>query len=196
MLATEKGDLAEKELYDILRNEGFTVIRLPSSGRTLPFPDLIVIRRGIFYGFEVKYSKKKKVRYSGIQYDNLIDWLIMFRREGVPARGFIAVKINNEWEFIEIDFDVKEIYFPNENSLKLEDIIRLMKRRINRKKIDCSIRLMGSKNDVYKISKIIEETLEKKGFKLYVREYIMYKNKKERTEIDKSKTRIYMRVGK
>ena len=121
---------------------------------------------------------------------------MMLRKEGIPARGFIAAKINGEWEFVEIDIDVKEVYFPNDNSLKLEDVIKLMKKRMRRKNIDCSIRLMGNKEDVYNIAKIVKEALEKKGFKLYVREYVMYKNKKERTEIDKTKTRIYIRVGK
>ncbi len=196
MFNVEKGDLAEKELYDIFREAGFTVIRMPQSGRMLPFPDLIVIKRGVFYGFEVKFSKKKKMRYSELQYDNLIEWLMMLRKEGVSVRGFIAVKINDEWEFIEIDIDVKEVYFPNENSLKIDDVIKLMKKRMRRKNIDCSIRLMGNKEDVYNVSKIVKETLEKKGFKLLIREYVMYKNKKERTEVDKTKTRIYMRLGK
>lgn len=196
MLSVEKGDIAEKELYDLFRQAGFTVIRLPQSGRNLPFPDLLVIKRGVFYGFEIKYSKKKKMRYSELQYDNLIDWLMMFRKEGVPARGFLAVKINDEWKFVEIDMDVKEVYFPNEDSLDIDDIVKLMKKRMRRKNIDCSIRLMGSKDDVYKVSKIVKETLEKHGFKLLVREYVMYKDKKERKEIDKSKTRIYIRLGK
>ncbi len=196
LLNVEKGDIAEKELYDIFTNEGFSVIRAPLSGRTLPFPDLVVVKRGVFYGFEIKFSKKKKVRYSELQFDNLIDWLMMLRKEGIPARGFIAAKINGEWEFVEIDIDVKEVYFPNDNSLKLEDVIKLMKKRMRRKNIDCSIRLMGNKEDVYNIAKIVKEALEKKGFKLYIREYVMYKNKKERTEIDKTKTRIYIRVGK
>ena len=60
--------------------------------------------------------------------------------------------------------------------------------------MDCSIRLMGLKEDVYEILSLVQDVLKEKGYGLYIREYVMYKDKHERKEIDTSKTRVYIRV--
>ncbi len=195
-MSVGKGESAEKELAEIFTAEGLTVIRIPLSGRMQPLPDIIVVRKGVIYGFEVKFSAKEKARFSEPNYDNLLEWLIMFRKEGIPARGFLAVKINDEWQFIEIDIHTKEVYFPNPNSMSLQEMIKLLKRRSRAKQLDCTIRLMGKKEDVYKVARILEEAFKKKGYRWQAREYVMYKDKKERTEIDTSKTRIYARISK
>ena len=197
MSTVEKGESGEKELYEILKEKGFSVIRIPQSGRSMPLPDLIVVKRGVLYGFEVKFSTKQKAHFSQSQFDNLIDWLLINRKEGIPARGFLAVKILDNWEFVEVDYDTLEVNFPNDNAMNLEDLFRLMRRRIRKgKRINCSIRIMGEKDIAYRLVKIIKEALEKNGFKVYSREYVMYKDKANRVEVDKERTRIYITISK
>ena len=91
--STVKGDRAETELMNIFLKEGFTVIRVPLSGRSQPMPDLIIARKGILYGFEVKMSAKPKAKFFEKMYDNLLEWLSTLKREGIPARAFLAVKV-------------------------------------------------------------------------------------------------------
>lgn len=190
-----KGTQTEDELQRLLEEKGFFVIRVPQSGRSQPFPDLIVPSRGILYGFEVKFVNKERVKLYEDKYDNLIEWLIGMRKGGIPSRGFLAVKLIDKWFFNEIDFDVKEIELPNEDSLDFDGLVRVLKGKKRRsRKLNISIRLMGDKQDVYRVLRIIKEALEKEGFSLGLREYVMYKNKKERKEIDTTRTRIYIVV--
>jgi len=195
LTTTEKGEKAELELLNIFQNEGFITIKVPLSGRSQPMPDILVARRGILYGFEVKMSSKPKKKFMERDYDNLIEWLISLKREGIPVRGYLAVKIQKQWLFEEIDWDRREVLFPSETNISLEDMIKFLKdRRHYQKKMDCSIRLMGLKEDVYEILSLVQDVLKEKGYGLYIREYVMYKDKHERKEIDTSKTRVYIRV--
>jgi len=194
-LSVEKGERAERELFNILTEKGFMVIKVPLSGRAQPMPDLIVPRNGVLYGFEVKISKKKKIKYMERSYDNIIDWLLALRKEGISARAFLAVKINKEWLFEEIDYDKKELMFPSESNITLEKLLAMLKgRKRYERKLNCNIRVMGDKEDAYEVLNIIQKSLTKKGYVLGLREYVMYKDKKERKEVDVTRTRIYIHL--
>ena len=180
---------------DIFLKEGLVVIKVPLSGRGQPMPDLIVARKGVLYGFEVKLSIKPKAKFMERDYDNLIEWLMTLKHEGIPVRAYLAVKVGDKWLFEEIDRDRREVAFPSDGNISLEEMLSILKgRKRYSKKLDCTIRLMGTKEDVYEITAIIQDILKRKGYETDVREYVMYKNKKERTEVDVTKTRVYIRV--
>ncbi|MHA1616784.1 MAG: hypothetical protein ACTSX9_05695 [Candidatus Njordarchaeales archaeon] len=194
-MSYEIGKAAEKELAEIFENNGLSAIKVPLSGRSQALPDIIVPRKGILYGFEVKtLTNKEEATFSGKSFDNLMEWLLMLRREGIPAKGFLAVKLIDRWFFVEIDRRTKDVRIPCDNMLELDEMLRILKGRRRRKRVNCSIRIMGSKEDVYKLLGIIRKCLEKNGYIVKTTELEVYKDKKTREEIDTTRTRIYINL--
>ncbi|MHA1610344.1 MAG: hypothetical protein ACTSUJ_10165 [Candidatus Njordarchaeales archaeon] len=196
-MSYETGESAERELVEIFERHKLTPIKVPLSGRSQPLPDIIVPRKGVLYGFEVKAIRNKEsVNFSGKSFDNLLDWLIILKREGIPAKGYLAVKLRETWYFAEIDRRTREIKIPSDEMIGLDEILRILKGRKRRKKVDCTVRIMGSKEDAYKLLRIIRECLEKKGYIVKTTELEVYKDKKTREEIDMKRTRIYINLRK
>ncbi len=196
-MSYEIGELAEKELVEIFEKNKLTAIKIPLSGRSQLLPDIIVPRRGILYGFEVKAVRDKdRASFSGKGFDNLLDWLVILRKEGIPAKAYLAVKLGNTWYFVEIDKRTKEVKIPSDEMIDLDEMLRILKGRKKRKKVDCTVRIMGSKEDAYKLLKIIRDCLEKKGYIVKTTELEVYKDKKTREEIDRKRTRIYINLKK
>jgi len=194
-LSLKKGLDAEKELAEILEKEGIKVIRIPQSGRNMPLPDMLIAANGFLFGIEVKLTSEETKKFYTKDFDGLLEWYKIMKHAGIPARAFLAVKLIDKWLFKEINMNTKEVIFPSKKALELKNIVALLKmRRVFYEKIDCTIRLMGRKADVYEIFSHIKACLETKGYKLKPREYIMYKDKRTRTEVDPDRIRIYINI--
>ncbi|HWQ18031.1 MAG TPA: Holliday junction resolvase Hjc [Sulfolobales archaeon] len=82
----------ERDLALRLWEMGFAVIRAPASGakaKRLLYPDLVAIRSGKIYAFEVKTRIKEEPIY--IEKEQVEKLLEFIRRSG--GKGYIAVKI-------------------------------------------------------------------------------------------------------
>ncbi|MEM4296533.1 MAG: Holliday junction resolvase Hjc [Candidatus Anstonellales archaeon] len=88
-----KGINAERELFHLLENKGFFVIRAAGSGH-LKSPDLLAFKLGTYIGFEVKAHNKKELRFSREQLDNMEKWekntgIALYIAWKVPKKGFL-----------------------------------------------------------------------------------------------------------
>ncbi|GAB6147713.1 Holliday junction resolvase Hjc [Stetteria hydrogenophila] len=96
--AKRKGSLYENELANILWEQGFAVVRGPSSGggvRRRFQPDLVAMRGGVILVFEVKTAGEKPLYIDGDKVRRLAEFA---RRAG--ARAFIAVRVKGGgWRF-------------------------------------------------------------------------------------------------
>lgn len=94
----------ERDLALRLWEMGFAVIRGPASGakaKRILYPDLVAIRSGVVYAFEVKTRIREKPIYiEKSQVEKLAEFV---RRAG--GRGFIAVKIvgGTGWKLVPLD---------------------------------------------------------------------------------------------
>ncbi len=130
--ARQIGFSHERDLVLRLWNKGFAVIRAPASGsraKRIAYPDIVAIRKGIVFAFEVKTTHKNKPIYvPKHQVEKIREFI---RRAG--GYGFIAVKIIGEtgWRFISIDrlVEAGNNYKINRetltNSLKIQDILSI-----------------------------------------------------------------------
>ncbi len=136
----EKGVRGERNLLHILWSKGFACVRGPASGggaRKIFYPDLIAVRNGVVYIFEIKKRKTENSIYlGGKQVERFLDFYK--RAKGVKpderVYAFIAVKIHGKhWRFIPIE-EVKKsrseksykIDLKNTNKvLKLRDLLAL-----------------------------------------------------------------------
>jgi len=95
----------ERDLAIRLWEMGFAVIRGPASGakaKRIQYPDLVAIRSGRVYAFEVKTRVKEEPIYvESSQVEKLAEFS---RRAG--GRPFIAVKIvgSTGWKLVPLDF--------------------------------------------------------------------------------------------
>lgn len=94
----------ERDLALRLWKMGFAVVRGPASGartKRILYPDLVAIRAGKVYAFEVKTRVSRKPVYvEKHQVEKLLEFV---KRAG--GRAFIAVKIvgETEWKLVPID---------------------------------------------------------------------------------------------
>jgi Holliday junction resolvase len=127
-----RGFSHERDLVLRLWSKGFAVIRAPASGsraKRIAYPDIVAIRKGIVFAFEVKTTHKNKPIYvPKHQVEKIREFI---RRAG--GYGFIAVKIIGEtgWRFISIDklVETENNYKIDRkaltNSLKIQDILSM-----------------------------------------------------------------------
>lgn len=100
------GYRAERELAHKLWEHGFAVVRGPASGagaRHLVYPDLVAIREGRVYVFEVKYRAPgtKRVYIDSGKLNRLLEFckraraqlLVAVKRRG---DGWLVIKVNEE----------------------------------------------------------------------------------------------------
>jgi Holliday junction resolvase len=128
----------ERDLVLRFWNKGFAVIRAPASGsraKRIAYPDIVAIRRGVVFAFEVKTTHKNKPIYVPKHQVKKIREFIS--RAG--GYGFIAVKIIGEtsWRFISIDklVETENNYKIDKdaliNSLKIQDILSIAAKNKN-----------------------------------------------------------------
>jgi len=131
-----KGFSRERELARILWKKGFAVLRAPASGaktRRLAYPDLVALKNGIIFVFEVKTREKPGIVY--IEKKQFMKFMEFVRRSG--GYGYIAVKIvdGRGWRFIPVD-KVEETRGGNykvsleniENGLRINDLVKIADR--------------------------------------------------------------------
>ena len=99
-----RGKSAELELARLLSRAGFFVMRAPASGRGCKhtvYPDLVAIRHGLVFIFEVKLRKHRDTIHISKDKVEQLKWVL--RRTG--GNAFIAVKVQNdkEWYFFTLD---------------------------------------------------------------------------------------------
>lgn len=104
-----RGFAHERDLAMKLWDKDFAVMRAPASGskaKRLLYPDVVAIKNGVIFAFEVKTtrSRKRDIYIPRHQVDKLVEFA---RRSG--GTPFIAVKIigEGEWFFIPIS-DLEE----------------------------------------------------------------------------------------
>lgn len=100
----QRGFAHERDLVLKLWNKGFAVLRAPASGsktRRTVAPDVVAIKKGIVYCFEVKTTRETRTIYiPKHQVDKLREFM---KRAG--GKGYIAVKVVGEsgWRFIPVE---------------------------------------------------------------------------------------------
>ncbi len=136
MSRRSKGFSRERELARLLWKKGFAVLRAPASGaktRKLAYPDLIALKKGMIFVFEVKTREKPGIIY--IDRKQFMKLMEFIRRSG--GQGYIAVKImdGRGWRFIPID-KVEETRGGNyrvsleniEKGLRISDLVKIADR--------------------------------------------------------------------
>ena len=136
MSRRSKGFSRERELARLLWKKGFAVLRAPASGaktRKLAYPDLIALKKGMIFVFEVKTREKPGIIY--IDRKQFMKLMEFIRRSG--GQGYIAVKImdGRGWRFIPID-RVEETRGGNyrvsleniEKGLRISDLVKIADR--------------------------------------------------------------------
>jgi len=127
-----KGTRAERELFHMLWNSKFPVVRSAGSGSTpLPNPDLIASNGKRTLAIECKAIKNKSKHFNKIE----IDQLIVFSKQ-FGAEPWLAIKFdNNGWHFIQPK-KLKKIKSGNysinlelakKSGIKFEELIGLYK---------------------------------------------------------------------
>ena len=93
-----KGANAERELLQILYNEGFAVVRVAGSGISkMPCPDCLAFKGNKRFACECKAWRGKYLNISIEQMENLLSWS---RQAGMPV--YIAWRIPRKgWRFID-----------------------------------------------------------------------------------------------
>lgn len=136
MSRRRKGFSRERELARLLWKKGFAVLRAPASGaktRRLAYPDLVALKNGTIFVFEVKTREKPSIVY--IERKQFMKLMEFVRRSG--GYGYIAVKImdGRGWRFIPVN-KVEETRGGNyrvslediERGLRINDLVKIADR--------------------------------------------------------------------
>jgi len=103
-----KGIRAERELAQILWDRGFACIRGPASGARLRkrfCPDLVALKNGTIFIFEIKYRKGDRTIY--LEKDKISKLKDFAKRAGGYALIAIRTKADKKWRFIRVE-DLEE----------------------------------------------------------------------------------------
>ncbi|RLE81336.1 MAG: Holliday junction resolvase [Thermoprotei archaeon] len=107
--ARVRGFRAERSLALALWKLGFACIRGPASGsgaRRLFYPDLLAIRNGVIFVFEIKIAARKILYLNRLKIERLKDFVKRIRGSSKETRvyAFIALKIpDKRWRFIPLE---------------------------------------------------------------------------------------------
>ncbi len=123
-----KGSRAERDLAHFLNDKGFATLRVPSSGGFLSPLDIVAIRKGLIFAFEVK-SHKVKPRLRKEQLAAFTGWC---RKAG--AMGFVAwrrtegsgdeiLTASNRWLFLRME-DAEAGNYGDENWIERDQLLR------------------------------------------------------------------------
>lgn len=99
-MSKSKGTRAERELYHLLWDKGFAVVRVAGSGSTpLPAPDLIAGKLGKIYAIECKTIKSNKKYMNEEEINSLNSFSRIF-----GATPLIGIRFAREnWYFLNPD---------------------------------------------------------------------------------------------
>ena len=94
-----KGSRYERELIEIFKQSGYSVIRAAGSGVGTPSPDVLLFKRTKQYGLECKAWDKTSLSLEKGQIDDLRKW-----EENTGMTTLIAWRSSREgWYFIYLD---------------------------------------------------------------------------------------------
>ncbi|MEM3781393.1 MAG: Holliday junction resolvase Hjc [Candidatus Micrarchaeaceae archaeon] len=94
-----KGARTERELFAILTQKGYSVIRSAGSGVNAISPDLIAIKKGSLISIECKAWNKSSLALDFEQYEKLVEW-----QHNTSFPTFVAWRMNGKgWLFIRLD---------------------------------------------------------------------------------------------
>ncbi len=94
-----KGARTERELFGILTEKGYSVIRSAGSGVNAISPDLIAVRKGTLISIECKAWDKTSLSLDPEQYEKLKRW-----ESNTEFPTFVAWRMNGKgWYFIKLD---------------------------------------------------------------------------------------------
>lgn len=122
------GKNAERELVTILRKEGFTAVRIPTSNSSPnPLPDIFATKGNILLSIECKSTWEDKVKIKENQVKKLFDFLSMFSMNGIAV---VAVKFKkiHEWRILLLE-SVKDITITIDNSIPLKNLSVIIKEK-------------------------------------------------------------------
>lgn len=113
-----KGARAERELLHFLNNRGCSCVRAASSGGHITPADIIAIKSGNIFCFEIKsWIKKPKLNADKIK--RFKDWC-----EQASGMGFLAWYNKNKWLFLPLK-DAEANKYEDENWIELNDFFRI-----------------------------------------------------------------------
>jgi Holliday junction resolvase len=99
----DKGARSERELLNILYDEGYSVTRSAGSGVNALSPDLVALKKGSAISLECKAWEKGSLSIAPDQFEKLLEWE---RNSDFPT--FVAWRMNGMgWFFIKTDEFVK-----------------------------------------------------------------------------------------
>jgi Holliday junction resolvase len=114
-----KGARAERELLHFLNDRGCSCIRAASSGGAITPADIIAMKAGSIFCFEIKsWATKPKLDANKIQ---------RFRGfcDQAGGHGFLAWYNENKWLFLPLR-DVEAGNYNDENWIQMNDFFRLL----------------------------------------------------------------------
>lgn len=114
----KKGARAERELLHFLNSRGCSCVRAASSGGNITPADIIAMKSGNIFAFEIKsWAKKPKLDQDKIQ--RFREWL-----NQANALGFLAWYNKNRWLFLPLK-DVEANNYDDENWIEMDDFFRI-----------------------------------------------------------------------
>lgn len=123
-----KGFNTERELVNILLSKGIWATRIPVSGISQPLPDVLAVKSGKMYGFEVKRTDKPIIYYLK-DFDNAIKWFQAMSRENINAEAWLAVRFRGKkWRFYPLDENTTSVKVNINIGLSLSQfLLRILK---------------------------------------------------------------------
>ena len=100
-MGNRKGDRRERELVNLLNENGFAVMRAPASGGATQreLPDVLAGNDGLFFAIEAKSSSGDPIYLTGEEVDGLV-----YFAENFGAKARIGVRFDREdWFFFHPD---------------------------------------------------------------------------------------------
>ena len=113
-----KGARAERELLHFLNSRGCSCVRAASSGGNATPADIIAMKSGSIFAFEIKsWATKPKLDSDKIQ--RFKEWT-----DQASALGFLAWYNKNKWLFLPLK-DVEANKYGDENWIEMNDFFRI-----------------------------------------------------------------------
>ena len=118
MKTYRKGARAERELLHFFNSRGCSCIRAASSGGNMTPADIIAIKSGNIFCFEIK-SWAKKPKLGSDKINRFKEWC-----EQANGMGFLAWYNKNKWRFLTLK-DIEDNRYEDENWIELDDFFRI-----------------------------------------------------------------------
>ena len=114
----KKGARAERELLHFLDSRGCSCIRAASSGGNITPADIIAMKNGNIFCFEIK-SWAKKPRLDTDKITRFKSWC-----DTANGMGFLAWYNKNKWLFLRLA-DAEANNYEDENWIEMNDFFRI-----------------------------------------------------------------------